>query len=178
MTYLQEIRMKLADPIRDAYDTKEGDGTTPIFDLAHRSIISYTVTVSDVLQVENTDYTMNTETGSITFLNIPADGAEIKCQYTFATFTTNELEDIYLEQDSDVDSTIAYCIEVLLMDSARRFDYTSGQTDMKPSQVFDHLLKMKEIYSGKSDVPMIYNRTNPYYTDETIVTTDISREDV
>ena len=187
MTANEQIRFQLSDPIRDAFDTKSGDGLSVIFDLVHRSIIAYTVIVDGVLQAPGTDYTMNTETGQIVFTTAPVDGSTIKAQYTFAAFTEDEIDDVYADNNTDINKTMVCLIEVLLVDAAKRFDYTAGQTTIKQSQVFKNLRDLLKIYQDKSSNVEILDRSvEGYYKPELSkdgdtkirsITDDLTRQD-
>jgi len=72
--------LRVAGAINDlktlAQDVFNGDGTLKAFQLANRPILenSYTVKISDVVQTETTHYTLNKDTGILTFVTAPDAG--------------------------------------------------------------------------------------------------------
>jgi len=66
-----------------------GDGTTTEFNLANRCLQTNTETiyVDGVAQVRDTDYSIDYDTGKITFTTAPASGAVITADYTYFKWT-------------------------------------------------------------------------------------------
>ena len=62
-----------------------GDGTTTTFQLSRGWVVenSETVTVNGATQTRDTDYTINYETGEITFTTAPSSGASIVVSYAY-----------------------------------------------------------------------------------------------
>lgn len=149
-TDLQLLRKELADPYKSAFDQNAGDGETTVFKLSHGNIKdeSYVVNVDDVEREEDTHYTIDQEEGLITFLVAPADGLEIEAEYQFSAFSDDELSE-FLTSEESVAGALLKCVDILLMDSARRFDYSVGRADVKPSQVFNNLMKLREVIDGR-----------------------------
>jgi hypothetical protein len=72
---------------------------------------------------------------------------------------------------------------MLMADASRRFDYSSGQTEMKPSQVFSQLRSLRSIYEKKAksqsnDGLFIMTRSNRHYDGTKTAQADISRYDL
>ena len=65
-------------------DVGTGDGSTKTFSLKWHPVKagSYTIYVDGTAQTEGTDYTIDTNTGEITFDTAPANGADITADYT------------------------------------------------------------------------------------------------
>jgi len=63
-----------------------GDGTTTVFNLANNNIVtgSEKIYIDDSLKTKDTDYTINYDTGEITFTTAPANGSTITADYTKA----------------------------------------------------------------------------------------------
>jgi hypothetical protein len=173
---IETIRMNLGDYLTPAIDTDLGDGSNKIFELTHKHLQDYHVYVEDTEQVEDTDYTMNEKSGTVVFSAAVGDGDEVRVEYNFAAFTDADLTIILTNLPNTNDATIK-AIQMLLADAARRFDYTHGQTDVKSSQVFQHLKELLEIYQSNSN-PLILDRGNEYYDrEETTIQDDLTRDD-
>jgi len=81
MTYLQfinKIRVELKDFPRLRREKFDGDGDTTIFQVSDVPIKdgSYTVEVGGVAQVEETDFTVDKDTGEFTFTSAPDSGSD------------------------------------------------------------------------------------------------------
>jgi hypothetical protein len=148
MTNLELIRKKLADDYKFASDANTGDAKTTIFQLAHGNIQDETMEV--YLDGEITsDYTIDRERGLLKFTPAPGEDVEVLVQYYFSAFSDEEITSFLSDNQNDIYSTLIDLVEILLADSSRRFDYSTGQTDVKPSQVFQNLKEMREIYKSK-----------------------------
>jgi len=184
-TNLQLLRKELADPYKSAFDQNTGDGETTIFKLSHGNVKSgsYEVSVADALQTETTHYTIDLEEGIVTFLTAPADTLEVEVEYQFSAFSDTELTE-FLTLEGSVNGALLKCIDILLMDSARRFDYSVGRADLKPSQVFDNLLKLRDVIEKKikSEASgggvILANRTSRFYEGTETTESDLSRADL
>jgi hypothetical protein len=184
---LELLRKEIADPYRSAFDTNVGDGETTEFKLAHGNVKSGTlvVYVGNTLQEENTDYTVDYEEGMITFSSAPADLVSVTADYKFSVFSDTELTEFLALENQSIDGAVLRCIDILLMDSARRFDYSAGKLDLKPSQVFENLRKLREIVISKIESSatggggvILADRTSSYYDSSDADTMDLSRADL
>lgn len=169
MTDLQLLRKTIADAPKHGFDDDTGDGETTIYQLSHAPVADVQVWVNNVLKVITTHYTIDLEAGVVTFVTPPPVEHLVEIKYTFSVFGDAELLE-FLTLDGSVLKTAIRCFEILLADSARRFDYASGLTDLKPSQVFDHLNKLLEYFKKKSSEgdgtnasARLINRSNRYY---------------
>lgn len=170
------VRMKLGDSLKIGLDRDTGDGTVKVFVLTHKNIQDYIVTVGGVEKTETIDYIASVADGSIKFNTAPSNAAEIVVEYKYAAFTDDEISTL-IDTYGSVNSAVIEAIKVLMADAARRFDYTQGDTDMKPSQVFTHLKDLLSIYQ-KSLPPQFVNLTSKHYESETRNTVDLSRADL
>lgn len=177
MTDIEIFRMKLGDYLKPQIDKEEGDGSASIFRLTHRHIQDYEVTVDGAEQVEDTDYTMDASNGILEFTLAPNDGDIVKVQYKYAGFTDADITAL-VAQYSNVDNAITEGIKALMADAARRFDYTEGQSELKPSQVFAHLKQLLETHR-EGATSLIVERIHPAYESETNPDdNDLSRSDL
>lgn len=103
MTYNQlisKLRIELRDLSRLQRDRWDGDATTKIFPLSSVSVsdASYVVKVGGVTKTEVTDYTIDKDTGIITFVAAPATGSDnVECTYQ----AVNIRDEDYLEIIND-----------------------------------------------------------------------------
>lgn len=149
-TTLDNIRIKISDPLKQGFDKQIGDGSTKIFKLSHSKVHSESeAIVVNNSSVELEAYDIDYDEGVVIFNTAPTQGHVIEVSYKYAAFRDEEIE-LYLDENGQsINQTIVTLIEILLADSARRFDYTAGQTNMQPSQVFDHLERLHKIYQRK-----------------------------
>lgn len=169
MTDLQMLRLKLGDDISSASDKVIADGEMQKAKLSHGHIVDGTllVYIDDELQAAPANYTFDLLEGSVLFNIVPDEGKTIKASYQFSAFTDSELQELLDDSNGDVTGAIIQAIHILLADYSRKFDYSTGQQDMKPSQVFQNLRQLLEIYSSKSSneaasIQMV-DRTSKYY---------------
>lgn len=148
-TDLQLLRKTIADPFRNGFDEIIADGDAQDFQLTHHPVLSGSLTVylNDSV-VAGADYEVDLEQGLVTFDTTPSANDKIEAKYQYSVFSDEELSD-FLVRDVTVVKAAIRCFEILLTDSARRFDYTAGLTDVKASQIFDHLKGLLEYYKGK-----------------------------
>lgn len=184
-TNLELLRKEIADPYRSAFDTNLGDGETIEFKLAHGNVKeeSLVVCVGGTVQ---THYSVDLEEGMITFVTAPVDAVSVTADYKFSVFSDEELTEFLALERGNVDGAIIRCIDILLMDSARRFDYSAGRLDIKPSQVFNNLVQLRKIVterisykednSGTGGIRLV-DRSSSYYDNSTADTMDLSRAD-
>ena len=72
-------------PLEQYTDSWTGDGLTESFDTTKKPFVSDSeeVYVNETLKTKPTDYTINYETGNITFTTAPGEGAEVKAIYSY-----------------------------------------------------------------------------------------------
>ena len=85
-------------------DTFDGDGITSVFRTREAPILedSFTVKVGGTIQVEDTDFTIDRDTGVITFTSAPVSGSDnISIAYQYVNTSDTEwleiINDILLE---------------------------------------------------------------------------------
>ena len=186
MTYtnLQLIRKLISDPYKHAFDSQVGDDEARKFQLSHKPVLagSYTVYLDDVEIAEDTDYTLDTEMGIVTMTSVPTAGQEVEIDYQYSVFSDTEITEFLTLDNDDVNKVVVRLIEILLADSARRFDYSQGKTDMKPSQVFANLKDLLKIYldkvSGTDNTIRIVSMKNDYFEQPTVQEIDLTRSDL
>lgn len=65
-------------------------------------------------------------------------------------FSDSELDQYYLDVGEDVEKTIVECLDVLLADAAKRASYRQGSSLEDDSKLFDHLLKLREMWADRA----------------------------
>lgn len=150
MTDLQLLRLDVADPYKYGFDEQTGDGATTQFRLSHSKIkaSSYKVFVDNTLMTETSQYAIDADAGLLTMVTAPADTKIVRTEYQFTAFSDAELTE-FLSIDGGVTQAAIHCLDILLFDSARRFDYVAGDSELKPSQVFAHLKDLRKILQEK-----------------------------
>jgi len=177
MTDIEIFRMKLGDYLKPQIDKEIGDGLASIYRLTHRHIQDYVVTIDGAEMTEETDYIMDASNGILETTTPPSDGDIVKVQYKYEGFTDADITAL-ITQYSNVDNAIIEGIKALMADAARRFDYSEAQTDMKPSQIFDHLKQLLETHR-QGATSLIVERIHPAYESETNPDdNDLSRSDL
>ena len=183
-TNLKLLRKELADPFKYAFERQTGDGETVAFKLSHGNVQdgTYKVFVDNDLKTETTDYTIDKERGLVTFKTAPLEKEEIEVEYYFAAFSDEELEEFLALESDNVVRAALRGVNLLIADASRRFDYASGQTEMKPSQVFEHLKDLRKIFQERlrdshAGVALV-DRSSRFYDKTTTTETDLSREDL
>lgn len=180
-TDLEVIRLNLADPYQLAFDENAGDGSTVKFRLSHKKVRDDSLVIA-VDDLSTTDYTFDDGLGIVTFDNPPESDTTISMEYEYSAFSDEELEE-FLDVEGSIDGAVLRCIEILLVDSARRFDYSAGRSELKPSQVFSNLKELREIYKEKVKEGDDYGgvrlgeRVHTLYEDEEEIPYDLSRLD-
>lgn len=104
MTYSQfitKLRIFVGDVEVLTKDAWDGDASNKNFRTTERPILedSYTISISDVAKAENTDYTVDKDTGLITFTSAPAAGDDnVTAVYEYARLRNDD----WLEVIKDV----------------------------------------------------------------------------
>lgn len=141
---IEQVRRRIGDSVKGNTEMLLGDGSTTLFDLKFKNVSNVVVRVSSI-EVDN--YTVNGKSGQIVFTEAPADQASIQIDYTYSAYTDEEIADMVGQYG--VSGTVVECLNELVVDSARFYDYSQGQTTDKRSQIFEHLQKL--LASAKAD---------------------------
>lgn len=178
MTDIELVRNNIDDHPRSGLTYATGSSDEQVYVLDNKNVYDLVITVDDAIVASNL-YTVGSKTGEVigTF-----DGEVVKFKYTYAAFTDAEIE-YYLENQT-VNKATLDLLDMLLMSASKRFDYKSGQKDMKTSQVFEHLKELRGQYfdavsdESPTDGVVLLKRTNKYYAPNDIRERhDLSRAD-
>lgn len=95
LTDIEAIRLKASDqPVR-RQENLQGDGETTTFQLQVFPIFAtpaIKVWVNDTLQVLTTDYTVDTDQGTVTFTTAPDVSDALRIEYTATVFSDDQVE--------------------------------------------------------------------------------------
>lgn len=141
LTNLQRLRLNIVDPYREFQDSQLGDGSTIHFRLSSFPVKanSQQLYVAGALKTEGTDYTLDDNTGKITFTSAPADGANIFVRGEASIFSDDELNDLLDQHTSTVRTATLHALRVLMADHARRERWQAGDLHADGSGVVKDL---------------------------------------
>ena len=156
MTNREKLRMLIGDRDKvlsepDAFGT--GDGATKYFRLSLFPIHATTevVVVDNVAQTRTSDYTIDNDTGLLTFASAPSNGAVVKAQaYTYNAFSDDEIDQILSDYGNDLNLSAAHCCRALATDAARFFAYSSGDEKVDRTKESEHFLRLAEMYEAQA----------------------------
>lgn len=100
LTWINKLRCELKDNGSLRKDTWDGDASISNFSTSTAPILedSYTVSVGGTIKTETTDYTLDKDTGLLTFLTAPVSGSDnVAMTYQAVKFRDND----YLEVTND-----------------------------------------------------------------------------
>lgn len=110
-------------------------------------INSTIITVNDVEKTPGTDYSLDFDTGLITFLSskTPVDThIVLGLVYSFYAFSDAELEDILDDENDVILMSAARCLRILAADAARFFMWRSGDETVDKNKICANFLKVAE----------------------------------
>lgn len=168
---VDDLRFKILDrtQIVIAERVGTGDGSKNVFKFLHRLITpeSVYVDVAELKKAETTDYSVDYVSGKLTFVIAPPDEAPIRVNYTFATFSDEELQ-VFLDQaEGNLAGAAGSALETLIADQGKLITWSRG--DLKTD--FDRL---------RSDIKDVANRYHAQAASESTgtKTKDVNWEDV
>lgn len=87
--YISKLRAEVRDLAKPMHNDMTGDGSTTLFQLTDFPVLegSYIVQVASSQKTENTDYTIDRESGLITFAVAPSAAAAVDVDYKYAHLT-------------------------------------------------------------------------------------------
>ena len=80
--------------------------------------------------------------------------ADIGIDSDQTVFTDAELDRLYTRASSDYDTAVVYALDQLLADAAKFNDYTAGASSERKSQVFENLMKLRNLKASMAGVGM------------------------
>ena len=172
---IEQVRRRIGDSVKSNTEIQVGDGSTVLFDLKFKNVWNAIVKVGGTA---TTAFTLNGKSGQIIFQTAPALEASIEITYDYAGYTDDDLSEMI--GTYGVSGSVVECLNELLVDSARFFDYSQGQTTDKRSQIFDHLktlLAKAENDAGLSGGEVVFGKRHPEGRCGRPIGIDLSRSD-
>ena len=134
MSALDDLRLKILDRPQVVVGERvgTGDGTTKVFGLRHRPIMSGSVTVyvGGAEKTEGVDYTLDYATGKLTFESAPSDGAAVTADYEFAAFSDEDLERFLEASGGNLALAAGEALTSLIADRNRLVTWSRGDAKM------------------------------------------------
>ena len=156
---LDRLRVSVAD--RQRLVTEEilgvGDGSRKFFRLQLPVIIpgSEVIYVAGVESTRGTDYSVDHNTGLVTFVSSPAADAVVKAgKYTWTTFSDRELSDALAQNNNNVLQAAIQVVQWLLVDIERFMKYFLGQEMVDRSSGVTALETMIEQFKSSLGAPI------------------------
>lgn len=182
------LRRRIGDTVSDASSTSMADGVSITFELPYNHVRNVSVYDNDVL-VAAENYTVNNDSGTITFGVAPASGNLLRFDFEYSAYTDAELGS-RVDEFGPKQAVVETLLE-LLADSARLYDYSNGETEDKKSQVFKQLKELIDFYQERLDSEQGFEddagnriggavfgeRYNPLLESKKLKRRDLSRDD-
>lgn len=152
-------------------DTFDGDGTTKNFRTIYRPILenSYIVKVDNITKTETTDYTIDLDSGIITFTTAPASGNDnIIIEYKYVIARDIEWIDI-------INSVLSDLREKIWIDATDEttFDTVKDQDDYDLNSISEDIFAVIDVWYKKStdaDWKSVTRDTNlKYFKEQNII---------
>lgn len=106
------VRALVNDKAQAASVTETGDGATVRYNLPYYPVVaaSYAVYVNGSLQTETTHYSINRDTGVVTFVTAPTSGHAVRVDYSHHVISDDDIEAfLTLYGDSDLRAAAQWC---------------------------------------------------------------------
>lgn len=159
VSVLDRLRVSVAD--RQGLVTEEilgvGDGSRKFFRLQLPVIVpgSEVIYVAGVESTRGTDYSVDNDTGLVTFGSPPAADAVIKAgKYLWTTFSDRELSDALSQNNNNVLQSAIQVVQWLLVDTERFMKYFLGQEMVDRSSGVAALETMIEQFRSSLGAPI------------------------
>jgi len=152
LTNLQYIRLTLNLPhrviLREALGV--GDGEAVKFQTRLWPLIEGTEEVR-VAGTVQTDYTIDYETGLITFTTAPADTALVDADYNWSVFSDGQIIDLLTRYNDQVNPVMRDLVMALIANSDLFIKYTTGMESVDRTKALDAL---KGLYKELKGAPV------------------------
>ncbi len=155
MTNREKLRMMLGD--RDKVKVSDkfgvGDGHATHFTLSLCPVRSTTeaITLDDVVQTRDSDYTINNDTGLVTMATAPTLGQVLVAgKYEYNAFSDDEIDQVLSDYGNDLNLAAAHCCRALAVEASRWFAYWSGDEKVDKTQNAEHFRKMAEMFEAQA----------------------------
>lgn len=150
MSQLDELRKLIQDLPRLEIRKLVGYGDTETekFLLPRHPVISdgLQVFIDGVEKTPDTDYTVDLDTGGITFAAAPGDGAGITATYHFVALSDDELDSILERNPGSIYLAAAEAIQVLLTGRGRLINFAKADSRVDMKTVRENLMSLAQHY--------------------------------
>ncbi len=130
MATVNELRLKILDRPQIVIGERvgTGDGSTKVYKLRHCPVMSGTavIYVENVAQTVGDDYTLDCQTGKLTFTAAPDDGDSIRAEYEFAAFTDEDLTEFLDSAGGNLALAAGEALTSLVADRSRLVTWSRG----------------------------------------------------
>lgn len=129
LTNLQLLRLRAADKAREFSENFTGDGVRKVFHFTDYPIEadSEAITINGTAQTDPTNYSINDDTGRITFVSAPADKGIILVIARGVIWSDTELNDILSRNANNIRDCVLECLEAMMVDYSRRAKWSAAQ---------------------------------------------------
>jgi hypothetical protein len=146
LSNLIRVRLNIFDQYREFQESQLGDGSSKEFRLSSFPIKSNSQDVykASTLQTEGADYTLDDDTGKLSFTSAPIDGVSVFVRGQASVFSDTELNDLLLQHSSDVRGATIHAFRILMADYARREKWRAGDggIEVDPTKTVEGLKKL------------------------------------
>ncbi|MCX6646200.1 MAG: DUF2460 domain-containing protein [bacterium] len=131
MATIEQLRLKILDKpqVILGENVGVGDGSTTAWKLRLVPVMEGTVTVYAAGEelTEDEDYSLDYETGVITFETAPDEGDSIAADYSFAAFSDDDLQGFLDEAGGNLALAAGNALMSLLADRTRMVSWSKGE---------------------------------------------------
>lgn len=148
LTNLQRLRLNIHDPYLEFQDTELGDGSSIHFRLSSYPVLdaSAQVYLNGILKTETTDYSLDDDTGKITFVSAPTNGMSIFVRGEASIFSDTELNDILAQHGSDVTQSTLHGLRLLMASRALMEKWSANGVSSDPQTIHNALKQLYDYY--------------------------------
>lgn len=120
MGSIAEVRSIISDKAQFAEYQFVGDGSRSVIGLPTAPVVagSQRVTLGGQVQVEATDYTLDDDTGKLTFTKAPTDGAVVLVTYDHTILSDGDIQTFLTLEDNDNQMAAAMALETIATNQA------------------------------------------------------------
>ena len=148
LTDLQRLRLNVVDLYREFGESQLGDGSSIHFRLSSFPVLaaSEQVYLAGVLKADPADYSLDDDSGKITFVSAPTDGTTIFVRGEASVFSDTELNDVLTQQGDDVRLSTLHVLRILMVDKAKQDYWAANQVTVDPRQAVSNLQKVYDAW--------------------------------
>jgi hypothetical protein len=144
-----ELRSLIQDQPRleTARHVGYGDGALSIFLMPRRPLLADGLQIFiDGAELDAGDYTINLETGGLTFDTPPSEGDAITATYHYVTLSDAELDSVLSRNPGSIYLAAAEAIQLILAGKGRLVNFAKADARFDASTVRNNLMQLAEHY--------------------------------